>query len=187
MVLLCLPGCYTVLKHPQQADLTGDNGERRSCSECHESSYLSHDPFMYRYYDGSAYWNRWYGYYYDPWWYDDYWYYDSWDGEGPPLMTGERTRWGEGPARPVPPERGATTGVSGSASPSQPKPEAPGASGSGSSAGAEPKDTRTRWGGEPARPTPPAQGKAEKKPEEQKPTEKKPEEKKQSDDKDGKQ
>jgi hypothetical protein len=157
-------------------------GERRSCSDCHESSFLYHDPFMYRHYDGTGYWDRWYGYYYDPWWYDDYWYYDSWDGEGPRLMTGERTRWGDSAARATPPERGATTEVGGSPSSTQPKPEGSGASGSGSSQTVEPKDKRTRWGGEAAKPEPPKQGKPEKTDDGKKADEKKPDEKKQSDD-----
>jgi hypothetical protein len=165
----CIPSCYTVLKHPRQVSMTDDHGGRRSCSDCHDQAYYYHDPFMYRYYDRYSYWNRWYGYYYDPWWYDDYWYYDSWDGEGPPILEGGRTRWGTDSNRPGPPDRGATTTIE-TPSGQQPK-TTPGGEPSSSST-VEKKD-QTRWGNQPARPQPPEKGKEEKSGAEKKPEQKK--------------
>jgi len=155
--LASLPGCYTVLKHPQQISMTNDDGGRRSCSDCHDQAHYYHDPYMYRYYDRYSYADRWYGYYHDPWWYDDYWYYDSWDGQNPALQTGGRTRWGSEPQRAPLPTRGATTSVgtpeSGSSA-GKPKTDSDGSGGSGSSSTAD-KNKRTRWGNEPARAEPP--------------------------------
>ena len=164
VVVASLSGCYTVLKHPTQVSMTDDQGGRRSCADCHEQSSFYHDPYMYRYYDRYSYSDRWYGYYYDPWWYDDYWYYDSWDGEGPALQTGGRTRWGNEPQRATPPDRGATTAVGTTGSPTsaaQPKVDDPGSS--GSSSDSVDKNKRTRWGNEPARATPPTKSSEPKK------------------------
>jgi len=151
--LVCIQGCYTVLKHPAQVSMTDEHGGRRSCSDCHDQAYYYHDPFMYRYYDRYSYADRWYGYYYDPWWYDDYWYYDSWDGQGPALQTDGRTRWGNEPERATPPARGSTTAVGtvgSSTSSAQPKTDD-----SGKTPDSVQPNQRTRWGNEPARATPP--------------------------------
>ncbi|MCK4546815.1 MAG: hypothetical protein KAW17_05150 [Candidatus Eisenbacteria sp.] len=157
--LACLSGCYTVLKHPRQVSMTDEHGARRSCSDCHDQAQYYHDPFMYRYYDRHSYHNQWYGYYNDPWWYDNYWYYDSWEGESPALQKTGRTRWGGDPARPKPPERGATTNIGSPGSGDiQPKNNSGGgSSGSGSSSSVD-KEKRTRWGSKPDRPKPPPSG-----------------------------
>jgi len=129
--LAALPGCYTVLKHPAQVSMTDDHGGRRSCADCHDQSHYYHDPYMYRYYDRYSYADRWYGYYYDPWWYDE-------------------------PERATPPARGATTAVGNTGSPAPAtQPKASDSGSSSSSSGSVDKDKRTRWGGEPARATPP--------------------------------
>lgn len=164
--MVCLPSCYTVLKHPRQAPMTDEHGGRQSCGDCHDQAFYYHDPFMYRYYDRYDYWDRWYGYYYDPWWYDDYWYYDPRSGAGV-VERGERTRFGAEPARPRPPGRGATTGVgstggSGTTPTTKPQSDSTG-SRDETSSGSEVKKKPTRWGSEPTRPKPSEKSEAPKK------------------------
>jgi hypothetical protein len=91
-------GCYTVLKHPNSADLVDEsNGARRECYDCHAGADAYHfeDPFFvpsYRYYPSS-----WYDYYARPWWYSDFWY-ENHPGESPSVDTEGRHLW----TRPTP-------------------------------------------------------------------------------------
>lgn len=89
LLLFILPGCYTMLSHPESMALVDENQNRKSCMDCHEESWLYHyDPYWY----GSSYQGDWRYYYGRPWWYDDYWYYYP-PGETAPVESGGRHMW----------------------------------------------------------------------------------------------
>lgn len=87
-------GCYTVLRHPQTYDLTGEYYEQKSCADCHADADLYHYTERY----GSGWYEYypapWAVYYQSPWWYEDYWYYTPDPNHlGSPPVTGDRTPW----------------------------------------------------------------------------------------------
>jgi hypothetical protein len=73
-------GCYTMLRHPEVQDLATEEGDRKSCADCHSDAEFYHDVTY-----GDASWystypEPWAAYYEYPWWYDDYWYVAPPDG-----------------------------------------------------------------------------------------------------------
>jgi len=89
LLVLFLPGCFTVLKHPEGVTLVDEYQNRKSCMDCHQETWLYHyDPYWY----GSYYPGDWRYYYGRPWWYDDYWYYTP-PGQSEPVERGGRHMW----------------------------------------------------------------------------------------------
>ncbi len=128
-------GCYTMIRHPDTGDLTGEEpSDGKSCLDCHSDADAYHwtDPYytsLYGYYPST-----WGAYYAHPWWYGANWYTPS-DHGNAPAEIGGRNAWDRGPGAPaggyhsgggtgsVTPTHssGSTTGTP--ADTSQPKPE----------------------------------------------------------------
>ena len=84
-------GCFTVLKHPEGVTMADEYQNSKSCTDCHQETWLYHYD---RYWYGSYYPGDW-GYYYGtPWWYDDYWYYPA-AGQTEPVESGGRHMWSQ--------------------------------------------------------------------------------------------
>ena len=97
LTVLAGAGCYTVLRHPETYDTTGEYYERKACSDCHADADLYH--YTERYGGGwyEYYPAPWAYYYQSPWWYEDYWYYTPDPNDlGSPPVTGGRTLWNRG-------------------------------------------------------------------------------------------
>lgn len=77
-ILLLLPACYTILKHPAVIQDDYTRADTHQCGDCHydDDIWQFHHPHS-PYRPGYGYRNPW-SYYYDvPWWYDAYWFYDN--------------------------------------------------------------------------------------------------------------
>lgn len=93
LALVAASGCYTVLSHPAETDVTTAGSGYMSCADCHADASYYHPYYHY----GRSH-DRWGGYYGFPWWYYDHWWYDSDGGGHPsvPVETDTRHIWGSG-------------------------------------------------------------------------------------------
>ena len=77
LLLVFLPACYTILKHPRLEQEQYETYQPRRCYQCHSEDELwrfHHRPGFRLW--GRSYYDPW-GYFYDvPWWYDYLWYYE---------------------------------------------------------------------------------------------------------------
>ena len=73
-VLLALPACYTLLKHPRVRTASTEEVADNRCTSCHATNELwaFHHPPNH----SVTYPHGWDQYYLVPWWYDAYWHFE---------------------------------------------------------------------------------------------------------------
>lgn len=114
ILILAIPGCFTVLKHPEGVTMVDEYQNRKDCMDCHQETWLYHyDPYWY----GSYYPGDWRYYYGRPWWYEDYWYYTP-PGGSEPVERGGRHMW-TGPGLTAPQTPGIAPSLMGQENKSQ--------------------------------------------------------------------